>query len=92
MRAYEIRNSFGLDNLTLTSREPLLPGAGQIVLSVRSASLNYRDLMTVRGTYNPRQKLPLIPLSDGVGDVLRIGVGVTRVKVGDRVIAHFMQG
>ncbi len=92
MRAYEIRGSFGLENLTLTERPSLEPGAGQVVVGLRAASINYRDLMMIRGTYNPRQKLPLIPVSDGVGDVLRLGAGVTRVKVGDRVIAHFMQG
>lgn len=59
---------------------------------MRAASLNYRDLMMVRGEYNPRQPLPLIPCSDGVGEVVLVGAGVGRVKVGDRVCPIFAQG
>ncbi|HAZ47077.1 MAG TPA: NAD(P)-dependent alcohol dehydrogenase, partial [Cyanobacteria bacterium UBA11371] len=48
-----------------------------------------RDLMVVQGRYNPNQPLPLIPLSDGVGEVVAVGDGVTRVKVRDRVASIF---
>jgi NADPH:quinone reductase-like Zn-dependent oxidoreductase len=58
---------------------------------MRAASLNYRDLLTVKGAYNSKQRLPLIPLSDGVGEVVAVGEGVTRVKIGDRVAGIFMQ-
>jgi NADPH:quinone reductase-like Zn-dependent oxidoreductase len=58
---------------------------------MRAFSLNYRDLMVVKGVYNPKQRLPLVPLSDGVGKVAAVGEGVTRVKVGDRVAGIFMQ-
>ena len=58
---------------------------------MRSVSLNYRDLLMVRGHYNPRQPLPLIPCSDGVGEVMAVGEGVTRVAVGDRVATIFSQ-
>jgi NADPH:quinone reductase-like Zn-dependent oxidoreductase len=58
---------------------------------MRAASLNYRDLLTVRGQYNPKQKLPLIPCSDGAGEVMEVGEGVTRVRPGDRVCANFAQ-
>ena len=54
-------------------------------MRVRAASLNYRDLLTVEGKYNPKQKLPLIPCSDGAGEVVAVGEGVTRVQPGDRV-------
>jgi NADPH:quinone reductase-like Zn-dependent oxidoreductase len=56
---------------------------------MRAASLNYRDLLMVRGEYNPRQKLPLIPLSDGVGEVIGLGEGAGRVQVGQRVCPIF---
>jgi NADPH:quinone reductase-like Zn-dependent oxidoreductase len=59
---------------------------------MRAASLNYRDIMTVNGTYNPRQPLPLVPCSDGVGEVVAVGEGVSRVQVGDRVATLFSQG
>jgi NADPH:quinone reductase-like Zn-dependent oxidoreductase len=92
MRAYEIQGSFGLDHLTLTERPEPTPGPRQVVLRMRAASLNYRDLMTVLGSYNPKQPLPLVPCSDGVGVVSAVGEGVTRVQVGDRVCPIFAQG
>src|SRR6266404_2576540 len=90
MRVFELR-AFGLDSLTLTERPEPKPGPGQVLLQMRAFSLNYRDLMVVKGTYNPKQRLPLVPLSDGVGQVAGVGEGVTRVKAGDRVAGIFMQ-
>src|SRR5215469_7343548 len=90
MRVFELR-AFGLDSLTLTERPEPKPGPGQVVLQMRAFSLNYRDLMVVKGIYNPKQRLPLVPLSVGVGQVVAVGEGVTRVKVGDRVAGIFMQ-
>jgi NADPH:quinone reductase-like Zn-dependent oxidoreductase len=58
---------------------------------MRAFSLNYRDLLMVKGLYNPKQRMPVVPLSDGVGEVTALGAGVTRVKVGDRVCPLFMQ-
>src|SRR4051812_12320770 len=91
MRALEIRGAFGLDNLALVERPDPRPGPGEILVRLRAASLNYRDLLTVEGTYNPKQKLPLIPCSDGAGEVVEIGEGVTRVQPGDRVCTTFAQ-
>lgn len=91
MKVIEIQNSFGLDSLKLCDRQIPNPSLGQVLLKLRAASLNYRDLMVVQGRYNPKQKLPLIPLSDGVGEVVAVGEGVTRVKVGERVASIFFQ-
>jgi NADPH:quinone reductase-like Zn-dependent oxidoreductase len=91
MRAYEIRDAFGLDHLTLGERPDVEPGPGQVLLGMRAMSLNYRDGLMAAGTYDPRQPLPLVPLSDGVGRVLAVGPGVQRVKVGDRVCPIFAQ-
>jgi NADPH:quinone reductase-like Zn-dependent oxidoreductase len=91
MRAFEIRKTFGLDALTLTERPDPIPGPGHVLVRVRAASINFRDLATVQGLYNPKQPLPLIPLSDGMGEVVRLGDGVTRVKVGERVAGSFFQ-
>jgi NADPH:quinone reductase-like Zn-dependent oxidoreductase len=91
MKVFEIRDIFGIDNLVLAERTQPTPGHGQILVKVRAVSLNYRDLIVVKGLYNPKLPLPLIPFSDGAGDVVAVGNGVSRVKVGDRVAAIFMQ-
>jgi NADPH:quinone reductase-like Zn-dependent oxidoreductase len=69
------------------------PGHGQVVVRVRATSLNFRDLAVVQGVYpGPQSGAGLIPLSDGAGEVIAIGEGVTRFKVGDRVASTFFQG
>ncbi len=90
MRAYEIKE-FGIDNLAVSERPESEPKAGEIVVRFRAASLNYRDLMVVSGTYNPKMKLPAVPLSDGAGEVVELGDGVTRWAIGDRVMPIFAQ-
>ena len=92
MKAYELQNTFGIDNLTIVERPEPRPGHGQVLLKMKAWSLNYRDLMVVKGQYNPRLKLPMTPLSDGLGEVAAVGEGVTRVKIGDRVAGTFMPG
>jgi NADPH:quinone reductase-like Zn-dependent oxidoreductase len=91
MKAYVIQDKFGIDSLTLTDRPDPRPGYGQVLLRMRAWSLNYRDLMVVKGVYNPKLRLPFIPFSDGVGEVVGTGDGVSRVKAGDRVAGSFMQ-
>jgi NADPH:quinone reductase-like Zn-dependent oxidoreductase len=91
MRVFEMRETFGIDNLAIAERQQPLPGHGQAVVRVRAVSLNYRDLLVVKGLYNPKLPLPLVPLSDGAGDVIAVGDGVSRVKTGDRVAGIFMQ-
>jgi NADPH:quinone reductase-like Zn-dependent oxidoreductase len=84
-------NAFGLDNLTL---EPLTlpsPGPNDVLVDLHAASLNYRDLMVVLGTYNPKMALPRIPGSDAAGIVTAVGSAVTRFKVGDHVTSLFFQ-
>ena len=91
MRAWIISDGFGFDNLRQAERPEPTPGPGQVVVAVRAVALNYRDLLMVKGQYNPRLPLPRIPCSDGAGEVVAIGPGVLRVAVGDRVGATFMQ-
>jgi NADPH:quinone reductase-like Zn-dependent oxidoreductase len=91
MKAVELQNTFGIDSLHIVERPEPRPGPGQVVLKMRAWSLNYRDLMVVKGQYNPKIRLPMTPLSDGVGEVAAVGEGVTRVKTGDRVAGIFVQ-
>ena len=83
--------SFGIDSLELVERPTPQAGAGEVLIKIHAVSLNYRDLMMVTGSYNPKLKLPRIPCSDGAGEVAAVGEGVTMWKPGDRVCGIFMQ-
>lgn len=89
MQAWEIRQFGGVVSGEREEREP---GPRQARVRLSAWSLNYRDVLVVDGKYNPRQKLPLVPLSDACGVVDAIGPGVDRVKVGDRVMPAFAPG
>ncbi|HEY7152568.1 MAG TPA: alcohol dehydrogenase catalytic domain-containing protein, partial [Gemmataceae bacterium] len=84
MKVYEIRDHFGLDALTLAERPQPQPGPREALVRIKAASLNYRDLLVVKGQYNPKMPLPRIPVSDAAGEVAAVGPGATRVKVGQR--------
>jgi NADPH:quinone reductase-like Zn-dependent oxidoreductase len=90
MKAWRIA-SFGIDNLEQATLPDPEPRPGEVVVRVHAVSWNYRDLRMVQGLYNPKMQLPRIPCSDGAGEVVAVGEGVTRVKVGDRVCGIFMQ-
>ena len=90
MRVCQIA-SFGIDSLELVDRPTPQPGPGEVLFKIHAVSLNYRDLMMVKGLYNPKLKLPRIPSSDGAGEVAVVGEGVTAWKPGDRVCGIFMQ-
>lgn len=91
MRAMAIQGAFGLDNLRPVDLPRPEAGHGQVLLRIKAASLNYRDLVVLRGIYGRSLELPLVPLSDGCGVVEAAGEGVTRVKPGDRVCPIFFQ-
>src|SRR5581483_1890685 len=90
MKAFEVQE-FGIEKLALVEREKPRAGAGEVLVKLRAASLNYRDYMVVKGVYNPKLKRPMVPLSDGTGIVDETGPGVTRFRKGDRVAGCFMQ-
>jgi NADPH:quinone reductase-like Zn-dependent oxidoreductase len=90
MRVWQVP-SFGIDSLELVDRPSPQPGTGEVVIKIHAVSLNYRDLMMVKGLYNPKLKLPRVPCSDGAGEVAAVGEGVTTWKPGDRVCASFFQ-
>ena len=90
MKAYEVQQ-FGIENLALVEREDPRPGSRDVLVKFHAASLNYRDIMVASGTYNPRMKLPAVPLSDGAGEVIDVGEEVTKWKAGDRVMPIFAQ-
>jgi len=89
-RVIELSERFGIEQLRLTRRALPELQRGEVLVRLRACSLNYRDLMMVEGRYNPRQPLPLIPCSDGAGEVVAVGEGVA-FKVGERVAPIFAQ-
>lgn len=89
MKAWEVLTPTGLDGLVLNADRPEpKPGTGQIVLRLHAAALNYRDQGVIKGAYG-YTKFPVIPLSDGAGEIVEIGPGVTQFAVGDRVTSTF---
>jgi NADPH:quinone reductase-like Zn-dependent oxidoreductase len=91
MRQYQLPTTGQIENLTLTTADRPTAGPGRAVVRMRAASLNYRDLMIVRNHYGSPARPGLVPLSDGAGEVVEVGPGVKRVKVGDRVAGIFHQ-
>ena len=91
MKCYELQGPNGIDGLTLVDKPVPEPGAGEVLVRFKAATLNYRDLITVKGGYGSRQKFPLVPVSDGAGVVERVGPGVREFVSDDRVIGSFFE-
>jgi NADPH:quinone reductase-like Zn-dependent oxidoreductase len=90
MKIWRIK-AFGIDQLVLEHLPLPRPGRGEVLVKVHAVSLNYRDLLMVRGHYNPRMALPRIPCSDGAGEVVEVGEDVKAITVDQRVAGIFMQ-
>jgi NADPH:quinone reductase-like Zn-dependent oxidoreductase len=90
MKVWQIQ-SFGIDKLALVDLPQPRPGRGEVLVKVHAVSLNYRDLLMVRGHYNPKMAVPRIPCSDGAGEVVAVGEEVTSTSPGQRVAGIFMQ-
>ena len=88
MKLFELQ-AFGLENLKRAERPVPEPGADEVLIHIRAVSLNFRDMLVVQGKYNPRMKLPRVPLSDGAGEIVAVGAGVTAWQPGDRAVIPF---
>jgi NADPH:quinone reductase-like Zn-dependent oxidoreductase len=92
MRAYQLpKGGAGIESVAEVERPDPKPGHRQVLVKVKACSLNFRDLGIVRGSYRMPVRENVIPLSDGAGEVVEVGPGVTRVKAGDRVAGNFFQ-
>jgi NADPH:quinone reductase-like Zn-dependent oxidoreductase len=93
MKAVVIRNpGRGVEAYALADRKEPVPGPREVLVRVRAASLNYRDLMVAKNQYGAPPTQDLVPLSDGAGEVVSLGANVTRWKVGDRVASTYYPG
>ena len=81
----------GLENLKVTSKTAPEPGPGEVSVRMHAAAVNYRDFMICAGMYGGDKEYPLIPLSDGAGEIESVGSGVTQFQPGDRVMTVFWQ-
>ena len=92
MRLYQLGKLGNLDALKQVEADDPQPAPGQVLVRMRACTLNHRDLNIISGTYTSLAlKLGAIPLSDGAGEVIAVGQGVTRWKIGDRVAPIFVQ-
>jgi NADPH:quinone reductase-like Zn-dependent oxidoreductase len=92
MKSYEIQKFGGPEGLKLVDRPLPAPGDHDVVVKIKAASLNYRDLVVLRGQYDRNPVQGRVPLSDGAGEVVAVGPAVTKFKLGDRVAGCFFQG
>jgi NADPH:quinone reductase-like Zn-dependent oxidoreductase len=89
MRRYEIQRDAAGSQLVMKQVARPKPGAGEVLMRVRAVSLNRRDLYVLAGTYGRSGSATTVPISDGAGEVVAVGAGVSRFKVGDRVVGTF---
>src|SRR5271165_1577535 len=96
MKSYHTSLGAGIAGITIREHEMPKPGPYEVLIRVRATSLNARELMILRGYYPLPIKPDVIPVSDGAGEVVAIGEGVTRAKLGDRVAValfpHWIDG
>ncbi len=91
MKAIQLTNGFGFEELTLVELDIPTPGPQEVLIRMKAASLNYRDLVILSGLMPIEIKFPFIPLSDGTGEIVAVGQGVTRFQVGHRVAGNLQQ-
>ncbi|MBB3452514.1 NADPH:quinone reductase-like Zn-dependent oxidoreductase [Rhizobium sp. BK313] len=92
MRTIEIGERTGLDSWRLVDREVPQAGRGQVAIRVHAVSLNFRDVLLADSTYGfPVRDSRVIAASDGAGEIMAVGEGVTKWMVGDRVAGNFNQ-
>lgn len=89
MKRY-VFDGFGLDRIRLETAAEPQPGPGEIVVDVKAISLNFRDLLVLTGRYNPKLRLPAVPISDGAGVVVKVGPDVGDLRVSDRVMTQYV--
>jgi len=91
MRAYQVTTADGIDAIKQITREIPTPKDDEILVKMKACSLNYRDILITMGGYVRNDIRPIVPLSDGAGEVVKVGAAVNDFIPGDRVIGNFFQ-
>src|SRR5690349_18562108 len=91
MKSWVIEKHQALEGLSLVEQPVPKPGGNEVLVRVRAVSLNYRDILTIEQQRPGNLPPPLVPCSDGAGEVVAVGQGVTRWKAGDRVAGAFFR-
>ncbi|MBD2433909.1 MULTISPECIES: zinc-dependent alcohol dehydrogenase family protein [Fischerella] len=90
MKAIELCDGFGIENLQLVELPKPNPTRGEILVKMEAVSLNYVDLLVVKGLLDPNLSLPYVPVCDGAGVVEQVGEGITAFQPGDQVVTTFI--
>ena len=88
MKAYEL-TEFGIDQVRQVTMDDPTPGPGEVLVKLNAASINYRDFMICAGQFGSPDDLPIVPLSDGAGEIVAVGDGVNSLATGDHVSPLF---
>ncbi|MEM9828422.1 MAG: NAD(P)-dependent alcohol dehydrogenase [Planctomycetota bacterium] len=91
MKRYLINSSDGIDAMSFEDVDAPSPGPGEVKIALKAASLNYRDGIIAQGGYSRNDQSPVVPLSDGAGEIIEVGDGVSKWKIGDRVSPSFFR-
>ncbi len=91
MRAYQVQTANGVEDIKLIDQETPTIAADEVLVKMKACSLNFRDLLIPLGGYVRNDVRPIIPISDGAGEVVAIGDAVNNIQVGARVAGNFFQ-
>jgi NADPH:quinone reductase-like Zn-dependent oxidoreductase len=90
MKTIELNAGFGINNLTMKEYPKPTPRRGEVLVKIEAVSLNYVDLLVIKGLVNPNVPFPYTPVCDGAGVVESVGEDVTAFKPGDKVATTFI--
>ena len=85
MHAWLCENPVGIDALTWKELPTPVPGAGEVLIEIKAASLNFPDILIVQNRYQMKPALPFVPGSEYAGVIAAVGAGVTHLKIGQNV-------
>ena len=91
MKAYQVVSAEGFNDIRLADVADPVLADDEVLVKMKACSLNYRDLLIPLGGYPRNQERPVIPLSDGAGEIVAKGDAVSHLDIGQRVMGNFFQ-